>query len=931
MNNLHKKTLNDLNLFSLYVAGLLLFTQICSIGYANLALSVKDSSGTASGLLFEGELEVFLKKPQMEMQQVFKGNRFPNVVVAADGTVLAFWNGVKVRRSEDGGKTWGREILVGKGFMGGGVTVDEKTGDILAFVEKNHPPAPIDIYRSSDCGKTWKKQDVVIHPDKNGNVPSMHMNEHGITLRHGKYAGRLMRPSRWYAAGNRPASIFPDHYTNAIYSDDGGKTWLTSDPFPANGTGEATIVELSDGTIYYNSRRHWAPEGENPRRRWTARSTDGGHTWKELSMCKVLPDGDQIKDYGLMAGLVRLPVKGRDVLIFSNIESPSGRHHGYVWASFDGGRTWPIKRQVYEGPFAYSSLDAGRPGSLSEGLIYLLFEGGPKGGGTLAKFNLSWLLCGQKTGDGQLPQWLDYVPPKTVEVPTAVQEQPNIPVMTNRADVPVLWVNVKGGRQLQQVTLDLSGTTNVSDVRSVKVFSAGSKRPSNLPDKAVLFGSTDTPKQETLAIKGQATINPQQDNWFLVTVTMNPKADLLHHLGLSCTELTISNQTVKPDGQTQSFLRLGCRVRHKGDDGSKGYRIPGLATSNAGTLLAIYDIRREGNRDLQGDMDIGLSRSTDGGQTWLPMQVVLDMGTYRGLPQKYNGVSDAGILVDKQTGRIFVFGCWMFGLRNKDGSFRTGLTENSKDWAHQWHGGKVGSGPGMTPKETAQFLMAYSDDDGKTWSKPVNLTPQVKRSEWYLFCTAPGNGITMSDGTLVLPCQGRDENGKVFSNIIYSKDHGKTWQASESFNSGTNECAVVELSDGTLMLNGRDAHSRSSTRGVVVSNNLGKTWKKHATDHKTLIEPTCMASLIQTEVEGKSVLFFSNPNNRKQRRNLTIKASLDDGITWPKEYQVELDSVRGAYSCLTRVDDKTIGILYESSQGYLIFQKIPVGIVLKSL
>ena len=225
----------------------------------------------------EGALEPFLGEPKLEMQQVYKGDRFPNVLVAIDGSVLAFWNGVKVRRSEDGGKTWGPEILVGKGFMGGGAIVNENNGEILAFVEKHHPPAPLTVYRSEDYGKSWNVMEVEIKPDTNKNVPSMHMNEHGITLRHGKHAGRIIRPARHYA-GRNERSRWPQHYTTAIYSDDGGKTWNTSDPFPAMGTGEATIAELSDGRIYYNSRRHWAPKGVNPRRRWTAWSEDGGKT-----------------------------------------------------------------------------------------------------------------------------------------------------------------------------------------------------------------------------------------------------------------------------------------------------------------------------------------------------------------------------------------------------------------------------------------------------------------------------------------------------------------------------------------------------------------------------------------------------------------------------------------------------------------------------
>ena len=393
-----------------------------ALGLGVLPARAAGACQTASSLPAEGRIERFLGEPKLELQQVFQGDRFPNVVVATDGSVLAFWNGVKVRRSEDGGKTWGAEILVGKGFMGGGATVDEKSGEVLAFVETKHQPgASLTVYRSTDHGKTWRPQETVIRPNKDGNVPTMHMNEHGITLRHGKHKGRLLRPTRWYA-GSNDRSFYPKHYTDAIYSDDGGKTWKTSDPFPAMGTGEAAVVELADGRIYYNSRRHWDPKGDL-RCRWIAWSDDGGASWKDCASCRILPDGDQCSDYGLMGGLVRLPVEGRDILIFSNIESPSGRRHGTVWASFDGGKTWPIKRLVDEGPFAYSSLDAGRPGTVSEGWIYLLFEGGPKGGGTVARFNLGWLLGGEKTGNGELPEWAVAAP---AAVPASAPGNPNI-------------------------------------------------------------------------------------------------------------------------------------------------------------------------------------------------------------------------------------------------------------------------------------------------------------------------------------------------------------------------------------------------------------------------------------------------------------------------------------------------------------------------
>lgn len=356
----------------------------------------------------------------LEVQQIFDDERLPNIVVTTEGTVLATygrWN-YKVRRSEDGGVTWAPEILVGTGdnwLHGGGVTVDENSGDILTFLHHGDHTGndSLHVYRSTDDGKTWQRQEAVFHPDENGNTLTGHMSETGITLQHGPNAGRLLRPARWFGSGNKP-EYHHEHYNSALYSDDGGRTWHASAPFPARGTGEGAVAELSDGRIYYNSRRHWAPEGENPLMRHIAWSYDGGETWEDLEVSDELPDGPQHHRYGLMGGLVRLPVEGHDILLFSNVDVPvdekvdwdertKRRERGTIWVSFDGGETWPVKRLIEEDYFAYSSLAAGREDTPSEGWIYLLYEtGGRSAPANVARFNLDWVTQGR--------DWKEFLP-----------------------------------------------------------------------------------------------------------------------------------------------------------------------------------------------------------------------------------------------------------------------------------------------------------------------------------------------------------------------------------------------------------------------------------------------------------------------------------------------------------------------------------------
>ena len=452
--------------------------------------------------------------------------------------------------------------------------------------------------------------------------------------------------------------------------------------------------------------------------------------------------------------------------------------------------------------------------------------------------------------------------------------------------------------------------------------------------KPVQFG-TDKRPEASVTFEGEQVLETGT-NFFWLSFELEDDANLHHRVDAGCTRITFSGNTRLNPGITDPPVtqRIGVAVRQHMDDSVHTHRIPGIATTNNGTLLATYDARRDRGRDLQGNIDIGLSRSTDGGNTWEPMKIILDKGEWGGLPQKFNGVSDACILVDKNSENIYVAGLWMHGVIDTTGQWIEGLTEESGDWEHQWR--RKGSQPGFGVKQTSQFLVSKSTDDGQTWSEAVNLTRMCKDENWWLWAPAPGCGITLEDGTLVFPTQGRDENGLPFSNITYSTDRGSTWKTSHAASHSTTECALVQLSDGSLMLNIRDNRNRSvpeeeNGRRVAVTKDLGESWEKHPTSNNALNEPVCMASLhkhVYTEDgKKKSILLFSNPNIlERPRRRTTIKVSFDDGMTWPEEYWLLLDEGNNrGYSCLTSLDESTIGILYEGSQADMTFESIPLN------
>lgn len=511
---------------------------------------------------------------------------------------------------------------------------------------------------------------------------------------------------------------------------------------------------------------------------------------------------------------------------------------------------------------------------------------------------------------------------------TVFIKNPQIPILIERHDNVLCYmrINAHEAKVLDNVSVTFGQDVPLEQIKLVKLYYGGTEAiqdrgknrfapveyiSAHAPGKTLSVNpsyaikkSEIVPQKNSVLLTGNQNLYPGV-NFFWVSIEMKPEASLLTKITAEVTGVTADGQSlpVKCVSAPNVIRRLGAGVRHAGDDGAAAFRIPGLVTTNKGTLLGVYDVRYNSSVDLQEHIDIGLSRSIDGGKTWEKMRLPLAFGEYGGLPAAQNGVGDPSILVDTKTNTIWIVAAWTHGMGNQ------------RAW---WS-----SQQGMDVNHTAQLVLVKSTDDGKTWSEPINITEQVKHPEWYFLLQGPGRGITMEDGTLVFPIQYIGKDRIPNAGIMYSKDRGETWTIHNHARTNTTEAQVAEVVPGTLMLNMRD--NRGGSRAVYTTSDLGMTWKEHESSRTALPEPVCMASLISVKaadnVLGKDILIFSNPNTTNARKNITIKISLDGGNTWA--HQLLLDEGENwSYSCLTMVDKETIGILYESSVAHMTFQCI---------
>ncbi|WAC13001.1 sialidase family protein [Dyadobacter pollutisoli] len=363
-------------------------------------------------------------------------------------------------------------------------------------------------------------------------------------------------------------------------------------------------------------------------------------------------------------------------------------------------------------------------------------------------------------------------------------------------------------------------------------------------------------------------------------------------------------------GQTPVFV--------SGTEGYKSFRIPAIISAQNGELLAFAEGRVGGSGDF-GDIDIVMKRSKDKGKTWSKIQVV---ATYENLqagnPAPVMDLTDPAFA----NGRLFLF-------------FNTGNN----------HEGEVRKGKGLR-----EVWYKTSTDGGLTWQQPVNITTQVHRpkqpqtnaaynfeQDWRSYANTPGHGMQLLEGRYkgriyIAANHSAGEPKSKFTDYqahgFYSDDHGKTFKLSETISiEGSNESTAAEISGGRLMFNSRNQKGDVRARIVAISSDGGASWDTTYFEHN-LPDPVCEGSILSIgKNKGKNMLAFSNAADTKNRDNLTLRISFDDGRTWTRQYLVD-QSKNGekdytAYSDLVKTGKNNIGILYELD-GYksIVFKEI---------
>ncbi|GGW39741.1 hypothetical protein GCM10010503_15130 [Streptomyces lucensis JCM 4490] len=343
-----------------------------------------------------------------------------------------------------------------------------------------------------------------------------------------------------------------------------------------------------------------------------------------------------------------------------------------------------------------------------------------------------------------------------------------------------------------------------------------------------------------------------------------------------------------------------------GHEGYAGFRIPAVVATRAGTLLAFCEGRVASAAD-HGHIDIVCKRSTDGGRTWGPLRVAADNGTdLAGNP--------APVVLD--TGRVL-----LVHVRAAAGATEAAILR-----------GQVKDADGR------RVWVRHSDDDGVTWSRPKEITAQVKKPGWRWYATTPGHALQLRGGRVLVPANhtlpptGSDTGAEPKYNsghCLLSDDRGEHWYLGylDENTDGyvnVNETTAAELLDGRVYFNTRNDAPSPGNRADAHSRDGGRTLVKPFRPQAGLTAPVCEAAVLQ--LRDPDLLLFSAPADPAARALMTLRASTDGGTTWRTAYTA--DGLPAAYSDLVRVDRDTVGLLYETGDfgpyETITFRRVPV-------
>ena len=444
------------------------------------------------------------------------------------------------------------------------------------------------------------------------------------------------------------------------------------------------------------------------------------------------------------------------------------------------------------------------------------------------------------------------------------------------------------------LSFSLQGTSDVDDVKSVKIYSTGTSPVFDNRDlqNAVLLADVE-PSLDVTDCQINAEI-VSGVNYLWITVEMADDATEGNVIDAELYSVSTPSQTFEivnpsPSGDREIIL-AHTLLFQPGDYNSTNYRIPGVITAKDGSIVAVTDKRKYNQGDLPEDIDIVCRRSTDGGYTW---------------SEPYT--------IAQGTGYNHGFGDCVLAWTNDDNGLIAGFVGGVGLW-------------NSTPSNPIRSYIARSYDNGQTWTEPEDITDFIFGSNcvvpehrtWRASFFGSGNGLITSTGRIMFVAAIRETTAQSLSNYaVYSDDNGITWHVSGRASVSGDEAKVTELVDGRILMSIR----HNGKRWYNISNDGGETWQSSTSTWNDITAPACNGDMIRyTSVNqgfNKNRLLHSVPFG-SSRTDVSVYISYDEGETWPVRKCIVPYS--SAYSSLCVLPDGTIGLYveeeYPGNSGY---------------